>query len=108
MIQSVNQLLEDFDLERYRLRSPHFLSGGEKQLLAIAAVLAMKPSYLIFDEPTSLLDPYSRHKILGTVFNSSNGRFQRITPILITQYPEETFFKKILIILDHGRIVYFD
>jgi len=108
MVNDVNKLLNYFNLEHYRIRSPHYLSGGEKQLLAIAAVLAMEPSYLIFDEPTSLLDPYSRRKILETVFKNSNGCFKKITPILITQYPEETFYTDRLIILDLGKIVFDD
>ncbi|MDR1953318.1 MAG: energy-coupling factor ABC transporter ATP-binding protein [Clostridiales Family XIII bacterium] len=48
--------LEYFDLERYAETFPFELSTGEKQRLVIAAVIAMKPAYLILDEPTSALD----------------------------------------------------
>ncbi|HDL18123.1 MAG TPA: ATP-binding cassette domain-containing protein [Bacteroidetes bacterium] len=108
MIDTVKDLLTEFNLVEYRSRSPHYLSGGEKQLLALAAVLAMQPLYLILDEPTSLLDPYSRKKILTTIFQNSNGRFKNVTPVLITQYPEETFFTERLIILHHGKIEFND
>lgn len=104
MIVTVKDLLTEFNLLEYRNRSPHYLSGGEKQLLALAAVLAMQPLYLILDEPTSLLDPYSRKKILTTIFKNPNGRFKNVTPLLITQYPEETFFTERLIILHRGKI----
>ncbi len=108
MVQTVNLLLKEFNFSQYRLRPPHMLSGGEKQLLALASVLAMEPSYLILDEPTSLLDPYSRKKILETIFFDPGSRFHQITPILITQFPEETFFTERLMILDHGKIIYDD
>ena len=108
MVQTVDKLLMEFNLSQYRYRPPHNLSGGEKQLLALAAVLAMEPSYLILDEPTSLLDPYSRKKMLETIFTDSNKRFHQITPILITQYPEETFFTERLIVFNHGKIIYDD
>jgi len=105
MIERVDQLLDEFNIRKYKNRPPHFLSGGEKQLLALAAVIAMQPNYLILDEPTSLLDPFSRKNILETIFDNSNGRFEKITPILITQYPEETFYTERLIVLDQGEIV---
>ena len=48
-------------------RSPFELSGGQKRRVAIAGVLAMKPSYLILDEPTAGLDPGGRDEILGVL-----------------------------------------
>lgn len=48
----------------YLHRSPDHLSGGEKQRVAIAGVLAMRPQVLVFDEPTSQLDPRSRRQLI--------------------------------------------
>lgn len=48
-------------------RQVHTLSGGEKQRVAIASVLAMKPSILILDEPTANLDPYCTKEVLETL-----------------------------------------
>lgn len=48
-------------------REPHLLSGGQKQRLAIAGALAMQPTYLVLDEPTSMLDPEGRADVLGIV-----------------------------------------
>ena len=105
MHKIVDELLEEFGLRPFRKRSPHYLSGGEKQLLALASVLAVRPRYLVLDEPTSLLDPHWRKVMLAKIFSGLNGRLQRITPILITQFPEETFFTQRLIVLDAGKIL---
>jgi len=105
MHRRVDELLKEFGLERYRHRSPHYLSGGEKQLLALAAVLATRPRYLILDEPTSLLDPFNRKRLLEQIFRSSNGWCKGITPVLITQFPEETFFTERLIVFSEGHVL---
>jgi biotin transport system ATP-binding protein len=55
-IDAARAVLADFSLEQFADRSVHTLSGGQKQMLAIATVLATSPSILIADEPTTLLD----------------------------------------------------
>ena len=62
----------DAVLERYRLghlrdRPTHLLSGGEKQMLAISAVLVMEPRYLVLDEPMTLLDLRNKQLIIEIV-----------------------------------------
>ncbi|PXY06700.1 energy-coupling factor ABC transporter ATP-binding protein [Corynebacterium striatum] len=59
----VDAALERFGLSHLAEQSPHTLSGGQKQLLALAAVLVMDPSLIIADEPTTLLDLRNRDRI---------------------------------------------
>lgn len=56
-------LLVKFGLEKYANRSVYELSGGQKRLAALAAVLALKPEVLILDEPTNGLDPLWRRNL---------------------------------------------
>lgn len=59
----VDEMLRRFHLEEHADDSPHTLSGGEKQLLALAAVLILEPDTIIADEPTTLLDLRNRRRI---------------------------------------------
>jgi len=79
--------LDRFHLAKYRHNPPHRLSGGEKQRLAIASVSAMRPRYLICDEPTSSLDPGDRRDILDLLMSMVNE--YRLSVVFITQSPEE-------------------
>ena len=54
-------------LDELREREPHLLSEGQKQRLAIAGALAMRPRYLVLDEPTAMLDPVGRQEVADVV-----------------------------------------
>jgi energy-coupling factor transport system ATP-binding protein len=102
MIERIEQALIEFDLVSYRTSPPHRLSGGEKQRLAIAAASAMRPRYLVLDEPTALLDPQHRRQV-GDLLHSLSQRFG-IATILITQLPEEAVRAERVIALNDGEI----
>ncbi len=53
----IDDAIEKMSLQGYELRSPNYLSGGEKKLVTIADILAMEPDMILFDEPTASLDP---------------------------------------------------
>ncbi|MEM9447124.1 MAG: ATP-binding cassette domain-containing protein [Cyanobacteria bacterium P01_E01_bin.6] len=61
--QRVDWALQQYGLDQHRHHPAHLLSGGQKQLLAIASVVVMDPAYIVFDEPTTLLDLRNRNHI---------------------------------------------
>ncbi|UTO29375.1 energy-coupling factor ABC transporter ATP-binding protein [Bartonella harrusi] len=63
----VDEILQRYDLQAFRNHAVHLLSGGQKQLIAISGVVAMKPDYIIFDEPTTLLDLRNKRRITQVI-----------------------------------------
>jgi len=63
----VDAALEAVGLSGFERREPHLLSEGQKQRVAIAGALAMRPTYLVLDEPTAMLDPAGRKSVLDLV-----------------------------------------
>ena len=104
MRKRVDESLSLLNLKSLADRAPHELSDGQKQRTAIAGVLAMKPSILILDEPTSLLDPYTAHGVIGTVqkLNKNLG----ITVIIVEHRLDlVSRIASRLVIMENGRIV---
>ncbi len=95
----IDEALARYGLARFRNRSAHLLSGGEKQLLAIAAVVVMEPRYIIFDEPTTLLDLRNARAIARIV-----AELPQTAIVVSHDLPLIEGFERVLV-LDQGRIV---
>jgi energy-coupling factor transport system ATP-binding protein len=82
---------------------PHLLSGGEKQKVALAGLIAAEPRCLLLDEPTAMLDPAGQAVFVETVRRLN--REQGITVIHITHFPEEAALAGRVLVLDKGRLL---
>ena len=91
------------DYEKYAERSPFELSGGQMRRVAIAGVLAMRPSVLILDEPTAGLDPRGRDRIL-TMLEELHAREH--TTILMVSHSMDDMARMAtrLIVMADGKI----
>lgn len=98
----VDEALKTAGLDGYADRLTSSLSGGQKQRLAIAAVLAMNPDCIVFDEAASMLDPQGRAEVMEAV--CSLNRDKGMTVILITHYMEEAVKADRVIVIDKGKI----
>jgi energy-coupling factor transport system ATP-binding protein len=103
MGERVDWALNIVGLNGLRNSEPHLLSGGQKQRVVIAGALAMNTSYLILDEPTSMLDPKGRKNILEIV--KDLNKKESITIVYITQFMSEAAQFDKIFVLDKGRIV---
>ena len=92
------------DYEKYAERSPFELSGGQMRRVAIAGVLAMKPSVLILDEPTAGLDPRGRDKILA-MLEELHVR-ENVTILMVSHSMDDMArLATRLIVMSEGKIV---
>lgn len=94
--------LKSVGMLKYKRNSVNQLSGGQKQRVAIAGVLAMQPKCIVLDEPTAMLDPSGRVRVMETVqtLNKERG----ITVVWITHYMEEAIGADRVFVMDKGKI----
>lgn len=83
-------------------RPPHELSGGEKRLVAVAGVLAMKPRYIALDEPTAYLDPAGKERVLAVIRDLHRDG---ISIIHITHDMNDIVAADRIVALDRGSVV---
>lgn len=94
----------DLDFKRVKEVSPFDVSGGQKRRAAIAGVLAMKPKFLVLDEPTAGLDPKGRDEILNNINNLYQE--ENMTIILVSHSMEEIArLVNRIVVLEHGEIL---
>ena len=99
----VKESLKVVGLGGMEKRPTYALSGGEKQRLAIASVLAMEPECIVFDEPTTMLDPAGRKDIASVIRRLREDL--GITIVYITHIMEEIVFSDRVAVMNEGRVV---
>ena len=95
----VKEILTHYDLWSLRDHPSHNLSGGQKQLLAIAGVLVMQPDYVVMDEPTTLLDLRNKLRIERAI-----TALEQTTIVVTHDLDLISDFDRV-IVFDRGRIL---
>lgn len=100
----VSEMASFFGIQSWFRKSVTELSGGQKQLLNLASIMAMQPKVLILDEPTSQLDPIATRDFLNTIkrINSELG-----TTIIMSEHHLEEVFDMAddIVVMSDGRII---
>lgn len=100
----VAEMASFFGIQNWFYQNVAALSGGQKQLLNLASIMAMQPSVLILDEPTGQLDPIAAAEFLSTV-----GKINRelgVTVIMTEHRLEEVFsLSDRVLVMDEGRLI---
>jgi cobalt/nickel transport system ATP-binding protein len=101
---AVSDALAAVGLTGYERRPPHSLSGGEMKRVAIAGILAMDPDVLVFDEPTSSLDPATAEEIIDLLDELN----QHGKTIFISTHDVELAYRwaDMVVLMEGGRILH--
>lgn len=103
IISRVDWALSKVGMLGHKKSTPFKMSGGQKQRLAIAGVLAMRPQVLVLDESTAMLDPVGRREVLKVAHELN--REENITVVLITHYMDEAIDADRVIVMKEGKIL---
>lgn len=100
----VAEMAHFFGIQEWFRKNTSELSGGQKQLLNLASIMAMQPSVLLLDEPTSQLDPIAAREFLETL--QKLNRDLGLTILLVEHRLEEVFaIADRVIVMDRGRVI---
>lgn len=100
--KKIQEALKQVGMEEYENNEAYELSLGQKQRIAIAGVLSLKPKYIIMDEPTAMLDPEGKENIRKIVKELKNLGY---TIIYITNIIDEIFLSDRVIVLEDGEAI---
>lgn len=95
------------DYDKFSQRSPFQLSGGQMRRVAIAGVVALRPQYLVLDEPTAGLDPYGREDLMQRILKLHKE--SKNTIILVSHSMDDIArFADYVVIMNQGRLLLAD
>ena len=103
-MRRINKALADLHIEHLRERKPQELSGGQKQSVAIGGVYAMLPEIIIFDEPTSMLDPWGKQNVFSII--KDINKIYGVTIVLVEHEMNHIArYADRVCVMDRGKIV---
>ncbi|MBO4327305.1 MAG: energy-coupling factor transporter ATPase [Clostridia bacterium] len=102
MVERVKWAAETVGIGDRLAKEPSQMSGGQKQRLAIAGILAMRPKCIVLDEATAMLDPVGRREVMkvASMLNKEHG----ITIVHITHHMDEVAACSRVVVIDNGMI----
>ena len=105
IFRRIESSLHRVRLDGYNKRQTSQLSGGEKQRLAIAGILAMKPGIIVLDEPTSELDPLGREEIYTTI---NDLKSEQDTTVIVVEHSSQEVCEKAdkMVVINDGMTVW--
>ena len=103
MREEISWALETAGIDHIKDRATHEMSGGQKQRLAIASILAMKPKVLVLDEPTSFLDPLGAERIFS-VLDTLNREYEMTILLIEHRVDLATQYADRVIVFSEGGI----
>lgn len=104
IIKTVDDVLDRLKIRQIAKSNVNMISIGQKQLAALAGVLAMKPKHIVFDEPTTMLDERNKNNIIGIMrdLNKKEG----ITIVMVTNILEDIKCANSVLLLKNGSVVF--
>lgn len=99
----LEKIVERLKLESILYKSPHDLSGGEKQLVALASALVMEPQILILDEAFAMIEPKTKTEILTQL--QKIHKETDITILMITHDTNDSLYGDNIILMQDGSII---
>ncbi|MDD2203006.1 MAG: ATP-binding cassette domain-containing protein [Bacilli bacterium] len=99
----VEDIAMEFKIDDILEKEPNFLSGGEKQKVALASAMVARPKILIIDDALEMIDEKSKNEILEILNKLHKERY--LTIITITQNLEETYKTDRMVVINDGNIL---
>lgn len=97
----------ELDYEEYKDKSPFLLSGGQMRRVAIAGIIALKPKYLVLDEPTAGLDPRLKQNLLQKVKRLHQK--EHVTIIMVSHNMDDiALLANKVAVMNQGKLMIYD
>ena len=102
----IDESLKNLEIYDLKEEITSKISGGQKQKVSLAGILAMKSKIMVLDEPTSMIDKKGRVELLNVV--KKLNKVENITVLLISHYVEEIMYANRVLVLNDGKIAFDD
>ena len=102
----VKNIMKGLGIENLAKKNVNMLSLGQKQLVALAGILVMNPEYIVFDEPTTMLDSKNKKNIMGII--EKLNKKDKIGIILVTNIIGDIKDSGNVVILNDGKVIFND